>query len=472
PEPSKAASSVAKAESSAASKAAASTPAPSKPAPAPAAVAESDAPIIRRKRIDPEQAPALDAILHRSPPDYLARARVLQDMLSDLGCSEEQLPDDGEKQRKAARIGAKRRLAVIDKEHPELDLDDLESEAAALLRELFEYGPLTEAVADPTVCEMLIRGPHQVWITRGSERERMPAGFSGPEAVAMTIRRLAGFPIRWNTNAPWLDLHLQAGLRIRGAHASAAPGGPVVVIERPPAARSGGLVDLVADGVLPPALAELLVSALKARGSVLIGLEDDADGAPLLSALAHELAHIDPARLAVVRTGARIAPPSGAVVLDAEPGVTAAPIRMALDVGASRLLVHRAEGSGLASVWSGLERGLGQIVLSVGASTPAAARSACIDGLVLGGFGRERELLAGLVGGSFDLLIMVAARADGGDVVVNVAEFDDRGQVRSLLSRAAPDAPWRYHADPAFVTEMARRGGTFDPARLAALAQP
>ncbi|EDM78076.1 type II/IV secretion system protein [Plesiocystis pacifica SIR-1] len=425
----------------------------------------------KRRRKEPEQKPAFDKILRRSPPDYVARARVLRDMLSDLGVSGGDLPDDGEKQRKAARVGAKRRIAVLDKEHPELDLDDTESEAQALLRELFEYGPLTDAMSDPSVREVVVRGPHQVWVVREDGRERLPAGFSGPDAVGLLVRRLADARVRWDETHPWLDLYLADGSHIRGAHASVAPGGPVVVIERPAPTRGEGLVELVAEGVLPPALAELLVALFRGRGSLLLCLGEGTDGAPLLSALGHELGNIAAERLALVRTGGRVAPPNGALVFDAEPGLTGASISLAVDAGATRLMVHRGGGSGLASIWSGLERGLAQVVLSLRSPTPEEALSTCVEGLVLGGFGRERNTLASRVGDTFDLALTLAPRSDGGEAVVTVSEFDRRGQTRQLLSRSSPEGVWHHHGDPSCVAALARRGVPFDPARLAALGQ-
>jgi|GEM_PF-5060420 len=392
-------------------------------------------------------------------------------MLSDLGVVEGQVPEDSEKRRKAARVGAKRRLAVLDKEHPEHDFDDIESEAAALLLELFAYGPLTEAMDDPAVTEMLIRGPHQVWVDRGHGRERLPAGFSGPEAVAMALRRLAGPSFRWNRGKPWLDLHLADGTHIRGAHASVAPGGPVVVIQRPTRAGVGGLVDVVAEAMLPPALAELLIAVARARGSVLVCLGEGCDGAPLMSAIGHELGNIDASRLAVIRTGGRIAPPNGAMVFDVEPGMGAASVRLAIDAGAGRLLVHRGRGAGMASLWSGFQDGLSQLVLSVQASDAAAARAVCVEGLALGGFGSHRDGLARLVASAFDLVLTLSPRPGGGEAVISVAEFDNHGTPRLLLSRPNTESVWRHHADPACVAEMGRRGVTFDPARLTALAK-
>src|SRR5690606_25508885 len=179
-------------------------------------------------------------------PEFAARASVYYELLSDLGASVEFPPEDGEKQRKAARVGAKRRLAVIARNDPDLMLDDLGAEADKLLAELFELGPLTELLSDSSVREIVIRDPHRIYVDRGSGRERLDGGFSCADSLALALRRFVRTPIRWDASAPWLDHRMADGTRVRAADPSVAPGGPVAVITRPSAVQSGGLSQVAA----------------------------------------------------------------------------------------------------------------------------------------------------------------------------------------------------------------------------------
>jgi Flp pilus assembly CpaF family ATPase len=400
-------------------------------------------------------------------PEYAARAAVFYELLSDLGAAPAHPPDDGEKQRKAARVGAKRRLAVIARNDPDLMLDDPGTEAEHLLAELFALGPLSEPLADEQVCEVLIRSPQRIYIDRGNGRERLERGFSCAAAVSMTLHRYAGTHLQWDAAAPWLDHRMPDGTRLRGADPSVAPDGPVVVIQRPSRAGVGGLSQV---GSVSDPLADYLRAVLRGQGSVLVCVGDRCEGTELLSALAHELGQIDVGRFGIVRAGSSIVPPHGALVLDAEPGLTAGPIRLAIEAGSSRLLVHRAGGAGLASVWAGLPRGVEQVVLGLGVSDPEAALATCVEGLVLGGYGRDRQALRRQICAAIDVIVVLGLGPRGDEVPTMLAEFDEQGGVSPVLSRSSPTAAWQRHRDPAFVAELAQRGVTFDASKLAGLA--
>jgi hypothetical protein len=245
-----------------------------------------------------------------------------------------------------------------------------------------------------------------------------------------------------------------------------------VVITRPPRVGGGGLSQVRA---VSSALAEYLRASLRGRGSVLVCLGDHCDGGELLSGLAHELGQIDVAALGIVRAGSSMLTPPGALVLDAEPGRTTGPIRLAVEAGSTRLVIHRADGPGLANAWarrtSGQATGVGveQLVLALDATEPEAALSICVEGLVLGGFARDREALRRLVAASIDVVVVVGRTSRGEQVPTLLGEFDEQGRVSPILSRSSADARWQHHREPRFVAELARRGVTFDAAKLAAL---
>lgn len=454
-----------------------SLPAPAVHEALPSASETSDSGAAPRPAPTPYAAPEQELDMR---PEYDARAMVFYELLSDLGAGPDHPPEDSEKQRKAARVGAKRRLAVIVRNDPDLMLDDAATEAEYLLAELFALGPLTELLGDDDVREIVLRSPQLVLVDRGNGRERLARGFSCASAVMMALQRFAGGHLQWDASAPWLDLHLADGTHLRGADVSVAPEGPVVVITRPPRVGGGGLSQVRA---VSSVLAEYLRASLRGRGSVLICLGDHCDGGELLSGLAHELGQIDVAALGIVRAGSPMLTPPGALVLDAEPGRTAGPIRLAIEAGSTRLVIHRADGPGLASAWarrttgrepeaarSGVGVSVEQLVLALDATDPDAALATCVEGLVLGGLARDREALRRLVAASIDLIVVVGRTARGEQVPTLLGEFDEQGRVSPILSRSSADARWQHHREPRFVAELARRGVTFDAAKLAGLA--
>jgi hypothetical protein len=106
-------------------------------------------------------------------------------------------------------------------------------------------------------------------------------------------------------------------------------------------------------------------------------------------------------------------------------------------------------------------------VFGIGVGDPEAALATCIEGLALGGFGRDREALRANVCKSIDVVVTLGLNARGEEVPTALGEFDEHGRFSPSLSRSSADARWQSHKPPRFVAEMARRGVPFDAAKLA-----
>ncbi len=441
------------------------------PAPEPAAAAKPATPTRtpKPKPTGPTHTASVAAVEVTSG-ELQARATLFRGLLERLGASLEQPPESSSTRRSAAEAEARTRLSALGGAIPGLDLD---AESQALIAELFDQGPLRELLGDPSIRTITIRGPRAISVDRGAGHERIPGGFSSAEAISLTLRRLVGPTLRWDARSPWLDERLADGSRVRAAHASVSPGGPVVVIQRPRAVVGTGLEGAVEAGLLPQPIAELVSAALRARGSLMVCLGDGVDGGAITSAIVHELARVgDPSGLALVRAGAAVPAPAGALVFDTELGLASAPISMAVAAGARRLVVDHAWGAGLASGLGVRSRGVDQVVLTLDAADPSVAMQSCVDGLILAGYGRDRQALCRSVAAAVDLVLVMAAdpSAKAGEALVAVADYDAAGVARTVLSRSVQHRSWQQKGELLFVAEMARRGVPFDPARFASLA--
>ena len=412
--------------------------------------------------------PALAPVPPRAD-ELEARARLFQGLLDTLGASVEQPPDPSLRARAEAELKA--RLPALVNVVEDLDVA---RETSELLAELFEAGPLTALLADAEVRGVVLRGPRTLFVDRGSGPESSPGGFASGESVALCLRRLIGARPHFDVHNPWLDQALPDGSRLRAAHVSVAPGGPVLVVQRPRKLAGSGLAGAVENGVLPAPIAELLSAALRARVNLLVCLDEGVDGSALASSLADELAQLgDPSELALVRTRVAVRPPLGAMVFDTEPGLASLPISLACSAGARRMLVEHGSGASIAAALAARSRvaGLDQLVLTIDASDASAGMQACLDGLILAGHGRDRSVLCRNVAATIDMVLVVTAdpTSKAGESLVLVGEFDGSGVARPILSRTAAGRGWQRSGKLAFMAEMARRGVTFDAARLTAL---
>jgi pilus assembly protein CpaF len=130
--------------------------------------------------------------------------------------------------------------------------------------ELTGLGPLAPLLADPTVTDVLVNGPTDVWVERGGTIERAAVRFASPAAVAAMVQRVVGpLGLRVDESRPWVDARLPGGERFHAVLPPLAPDGPVVTI-RTFARRRLQLRDLIERGALDSATARLLEAMVAA----------------------------------------------------------------------------------------------------------------------------------------------------------------------------------------------------------------
>ncbi len=130
--------------------------------------------------------------------------------------------------------------------------------------ELTGLGPLAPLLADPTVTDVLVNGPTDVWVERGGSIERAAVRFASAAAVAALVQRVvAPLGLRVDESRPWVDARLPGGERFHAVLPPLAPDGPVVTI-RTFARRRLHLGDLIERGTLDTDTAQLLEAMVAA----------------------------------------------------------------------------------------------------------------------------------------------------------------------------------------------------------------
>ena len=125
-------------------------------------------------------------------------------------------------------------------------------------------GPLAPLLADPTVTDVMVNGPADVWVERGGAIERAAVRFASAAAVAALVQRVvAPLGLRVDESRPWVDARLPGGERFHAVLPPLAPDGPVVTI-RTFARRRLQLRDLVDRNALDAATARLLEAMVAA----------------------------------------------------------------------------------------------------------------------------------------------------------------------------------------------------------------
>jgi pilus assembly protein CpaF len=102
-----------------------------------------------------------------------------------------------------------------------------------VMDEVFGYGPLDEFLRDPLVSDILVNGPHKIYIERQGRLETTDAKFLDNDHLMRVIRRIAdNVGRRVDESTPMLDARLPDGSRVNAIVPPLALDGPAVSIRR------------------------------------------------------------------------------------------------------------------------------------------------------------------------------------------------------------------------------------------------
>lgn len=310
----------------------------------------------------------------------------------------------------------------------------------ALSSELLGAGPLEPLLREPTVTDVLVNNPEEVWVDRGGGLRRAPVRFPDERAVRALAQRLAGVAGRRLDDAqPWVDARLPDGTRLHTVLAPVAVDCTCLSLRvvRP---RAFTLPELVQAGSLPHSGARLLHDILRARLSFLISGGTGTGKTTLLASL---LGLADPEhRLVLAEDSAELRPHHPHVLrLEGRPanqeGLGRVSlhdlVRQALRMRPDRLVVGEVRGAEvtdlLAALNTGHEGGCGTVHANAAADVPARLEALGASA------GLDRSALHSQLASALDLVVHLVRGPDG---VRRVAELHVLRRTESGLVGTVP----------------------------------
>jgi pilus assembly protein CpaF len=293
----------------------------------------------------------------------------------------------------------------------------------------FGLGPLEALLADPTVDEIMVNGPGQVWVERSGRIEPTAARFANEGELRHAIERiLAPLGRRVDEAEPLVDARLPDGSRVNVVVAPLALDGSILTIRR--FRRCGfGPDELVANGTWAAPLRDLLASAVTARCNVLISGGTGSGKTTTLNALTEFIG--DGERIVTVEDAAELRLRHAHVVrLEARPAslegrgeVTVRRlVRNALRMRPDRIVVGEVRGGEALDMLSAMSSGHDGSLSTVHAGSPEEALRRVETLALMAGLGLPHDAIREQVAGALDLVVHQARMADGSRRVVAVSE--------------------------------------------------
>ncbi len=350
-----------------------------------------------------------------------------------------------------------------------------------VVAEIRGLGPLEPLFSDPTVSDILVNGPDEVWVDRFGRLERTRVRFDDGAHLVRILGRLVGSQGRHLDEAsPCVDVRLPDGSRLHALIPPLAPA-PVVSIRRARPAPFQ-LDELARGGTISPVLSRFLAAAVRARLNILISGGTASGKTTLLNVLA---ALIPPSErvITIEETVELRFPHPHKVSLEARlPNIEGKGevslrtlVKNALRMRPDRILVGEVRGPEAFDMLQAMNTGHEGSLTTVHANTPEDALRRLENLVQMGGFELPSAAIRELLGAAFDLVIQVNRARDGSRRVTSVREvrIDEGRLLTRELFRFEGGGAGRHVATglrPAFLPRLAGLPG-FEESLLDATAE-
>jgi pilus assembly protein CpaF len=308
-------------------------------------------------------------------------------------------------------------------------------------------GPLEPLLADPAVDEVMVNGPHAVYVERRGRVEPAGVQFASEAELMHAIERvLAPLGRRVDEASPLCDARMPDGSRVNVVIPPLSLSGPCLTVRR--FRREGfSLRELVVNGTMPAALAELLAVSVAARASILVSGGTGSGKTTTLNALSGAIPGEE--RIVTIEDAAELRLRQRHVVrLEARPAnlegrgeVTIRQlVRNALRMRPDRIVVGEVRGPEALDMLQALNTGHDGSLTTVHANSPEDALRRVETLALMAGVGLPHQAVRDQAASALDLVVHQSRLPDGSRAVESVTE----------VVRAAGGAG---------VRELYRRGG-------------
>jgi pilus assembly protein CpaF len=139
-----------------------------------------------------------------------------------------------------------------------------------IVAEILGFGPLEPLLADESITEIMVNGPHKVFVERQGKLEKVKISFESDEHLMRIIDRIVS-PLgrRIDESSPYVDARLPDGSRVNAIIPPLALNGPTLTV-RKFSKTPLTMDDLIRFGSITPEAIEFLNACVNARLNVIV----------------------------------------------------------------------------------------------------------------------------------------------------------------------------------------------------------
>ncbi len=299
-----------------------------------------------------------------------------------------------------------------------------------VLDETFGLGPLESLLKDPTISDILINGPRQVYVERGGRVEKSACTFRDNKHLLQIIDRIVSkVGRRVDETCPMVDARLPDGSRVNAIIPPLALDGASVSIRRF-GANPLKLEDLLNYKSITPEMVMVLEGAMKARLNIIISGGTGSGKTTLLNTLSSFISNDD--RIVTIEDAAELQLQQEHVVrletrppnIEGKGSVSATDlVRNALRMRPERIIIGECRGPETLDMLQAMNTGHEGSLTTIHANTPRDAISRIETMIMMAGFELPIKAMRQQISSAVDIIVQANRLQGGPRKVTHITEI-------------------------------------------------
>jgi len=295
--------------------------------------------------------------------------------------------------------------------------------------DILGHGPLERLLADESVSEVMVNGPHDIWVERRGRLHQTPARFNDDSHLRRIINKMvAQVGRRIDESSPMVDARLPDGSRVNAIIPPLSLSGALVTIRKFSKQRLGP-ADLVRLGTLSTETVEFIQRCILAELNVLVCGGTGSGKTTLLNALSTAIPESD--RIVTIEDAAELRLNQRHVLrLEARPKNIEGQgeisirelVRNSLRMRPDRIIVGEVRGAEALDMLQAMNTGHDGSLSTIHANSPRDALARVETMVLMAGYDLPVKAIRQQVASALDLIIHLERLQDGSRRVTSITE--------------------------------------------------
>jgi len=298
-----------------------------------------------------------------------------------------------------------------------------------IMDEMIGFGPLQPLLDDPTVSEVMVNGPHMVYVERNGKLEQTSLKFESDDAILRIIDKII-LPLgrSIDTDNPTVDARLPDGSRVNAIIPPVAIDGPTITIRKFMKDKLT-MEQLVSLGSITHPMAELLRACVVSRLNIIVSGGTGSGKTTFLNILSSYIPENE--RIVTIEDAAELKLQQPHIVrLETKPPNTEGMhqvairdlVRNSLRMRPDRIVIGECRGGEALDMLQAMNTGHDGSLTTLHANTPRDALSRLETMCLMSGINLPFKVLREQIAAAIDLIIQQARLKDGTRKITAISE--------------------------------------------------